>query len=205
MKKNEEIIDAIFEIDGIFIYNKNTLEVAYDDEIHGASESAKEELKRRVIELQEKAVYTNNTSRKELFASRVTLLNSGNNSSYLTFKVDNIEVINPNIDRFSFSTLIHISQAAIYLNSIKSNGLDLFVENYKTALKSFAEKFESSLNEQLEKSRTSSYSFDFPEKRVQEDLRKLWNILFLTQIHLTLGIENERLIDAFEKIRNLVL
>ena len=64
------------------------------------------------------------------------------------------------------------------------------------------------MHEEIEKHNNSDSTDTALKRQLDERLitiRRLWNILFLAQIHIPLGIENDRFISAYEQIQNLVL
>lgn len=205
MKKIDRSTDIIVESDGIFLFKNFKIEVSYDEEISDSLEAAKKELERQVLSLRDQVFYDGSTYIKKAFAGRVSF-KKGENSGF-EFSVDGIIIIHPYFGSFQFSKSISGETVVLYLNAINAHGVDYFIENYKTTLKSFAEKLELALSEETEKfnnSGSSSYSKVALETG-RKYLKDLWSILFLVQIHLPIGIENERLMRAFDQIQNMVL
>jgi hypothetical protein len=203
MRTLNESVETIVRTDGIFLYKVYELEISYDDEISGAYDEAKEALKNRILNLKNKAVWTEKSRRKLLFAGRVTLAKPEYGD--IEFSIDGIIIIDPYFKSFQFGKGISYEKTASYLNAIESHGLDYFLENYKSNLKEFATKLEFELKEEIEKFEQSGSTDDRKKSKLELGkfyLKDMWSILFLVQIHLPLGIENEQLIHAYEQIKD---
>lgn len=95
-----------------------------------------------------------------------------------------------------------------YLNAIAAHGIDSFFENYKYNLNVYATKIEIWLNEDFEKLKESDSDYSSKIRLLnvaKKNMKSVMSILFLVQMHLPLGIENERILDAYEKMQNLFL
>jgi hypothetical protein len=101
-------------------------------------------------------------------------------------------------------SILVLSRALLFI----TRALEYFIRDFKVTLKSIASKLENSLHEEIEKHNNSDSTDTSLKSRLDDKLktmRQLWNILFLVQIHIPLGIENDRFISAYEQIQNLVL
>jgi hypothetical protein len=88
-----------------------------------------------------------------------------------------------------------------------THGVDAFIENYKKTILSFIEKMESMI--QLEENLLMS-SKDQLEDKVKtisdkilqfiDNLKGLWSILFLLDIHMQLAIENDTIVAVAKEV-----
>lgn len=208
MKQIRESIKAILESDKIYFYKNFNFVEEYDESIEGAEEKAKEVINFKIEAIKRNAFWCSSSSSDHyLYGGRLKI--RWYNSFEL--RIDGVLIynlsFNDRFDTFLFSDRLEADIVISYLNAIAAHGLDSFFENYKTSLNAFAAKVETMLEKEIEK--LNSSDSDYSSKihilnSSKRNLKGLMSTLFLVQLHLPLGIENERIEAAYNQIQNFV-
>jgi hypothetical protein len=213
MKSVSESMIAIFKSDQVYFYKEYKFEDEFEESVEEAENKAKEAIKVKVDSVIKNAIWHSKMYAKTyLYGNRVTISNAFNDRDSFALDIDGIPIkyltYDDRKDYLSFSNRLRSEQIISYLNAIVIYGLDFFLENYKKILNSYVQKVELLIDEQIEKFKESGandsdrkYYLDVSKK----SLKDILCILFLVQLHLPLGIENEHILNAYEKIQNLIL
>lgn len=203
MNTVREFGSALFKIDGIFFLEKYELEEVFDIKIDNSKALAENQLKKRLEELEKKSIgiLTNHTGSISLFGGRVEFIKYSKSS----LKIDGIYLVKPDYS-YEFkasSDFVLESELIGYINIIAKIGVDAFLENYKKETLLIIEKLEKKL-----KSLEELYRIEGTIEKNANTLVKYWSDIQTFYIHgfilglwLMPGIENETVINAYDKLQ----
>ena len=207
-------INALHLQNNIYVYIEHNKGIKYDDGIDGAKKEAEEYGRKWGDNIISNSLWNSyNSGYFDFYGGRIQITNSDNRSYDDTLEetmhsitIDGIRILNEKLVLESNRGMI-----VSYLNSIAVHGVDQFMVNYKKSMTEYKKTLESerstiqlnldSLNPDY-KSNSNQYLTEL--RSINELLMKLISIIFILNIHMTLGLENEKAVEAYSQVLNLL-
>jgi hypothetical protein len=207
MERTREVESIHFQ-DGIYIIKSNPT-VEYDPDIEGAELEAEDALERIINE----SVIVNNhrdQRTKYLYGGRVILMKfikENYNYRGIVIKVDGIMIAQVNFTNYDINYTFNIESATAQLNAIAVHGVDAFIDHYKQTIVQYIEKTEelfqqeeNLLNRDREQPEDEVKSNTVRKNKFIFLLKSLWSIMFLLDLHMKLGLENDTIVAVVKEV-----
>lgn len=194
-------LNGIFLIDGIFFYKEFRIEELYDENLENGRMLAEEQLKKRETNFFRDALAGRKNNRADLvlFGGRVVISDLGYYQD-IKLKIDGIQIFLPH-ESYSYKSFTKEIALGI-VNIINKIGVDAYMENYKSEWFKIIGSIEQDLGKLEELHRINgsleSKSADLIKNR--ESFNRLKSMIFCLAFWLMPGIENESVVNSFNKL-----